>query len=177
MTPHAALSKSFNDLLQRRVVNDAAFGDALLCEGIDTMLAGDVDTGKAILRDYIKATVGFEKLGEATDTPAKSLIRMFGPRGNPQVRNLFGIIGYLQKQAGIELHAVPREGFAIMTRKKNPHWGTTLDEFLTEDGTRQAAKAEASTRVVTWQLSEEMDSRSKALKHAAAKHSQSPIRN
>ena len=27
------------------------------------MLAGDVDTGKAILRDYIKATVGFEQLG------------------------------------------------------------------------------------------------------------------
>jgi hypothetical protein len=32
-------------------------------------LTGDIDTGKAILRDYIKATVGFEKLGEATDTP------------------------------------------------------------------------------------------------------------
>ena len=43
------------------------------------MLAGDVDTGKAILRDDIKATVGFEKLGEATGAPAKSLIRMFGP--------------------------------------------------------------------------------------------------
>jgi len=65
---------------------------------------GDVETGKAILRDYIKATVGFEKLGEATGTQPKSLIRMFGPRGNPQARNLFGIIGYLQKQAGVELH-------------------------------------------------------------------------
>ena len=52
----------------------------------------------------IKATVGFEKLGEATGTPAKSLIGMLGPRGNPQARNLFGIIGYLQKQAGVELH-------------------------------------------------------------------------
>ena len=77
-------------------------------EAIDTMLAGDVDTGKAILRDYIKATVGFEKLGEATDTPAKSPIHMFGPRGNPQARNLFGIIGYLQERAGIELHATPQ---------------------------------------------------------------------
>jgi DNA-binding phage protein len=57
---------------------------------------------RAILRDYIKATVGFEKLGEATGMPAKSLIRMLGPRGNPQARNLFGIIGYLQKQAGVE---------------------------------------------------------------------------
>ena len=29
---------------------------------------------------------------------------MFGARGNPQAGNLFGIIGSLQKQAGVELH-------------------------------------------------------------------------
>jgi hypothetical protein len=29
---------------------------------------------------------------------------MFSPCGNPQAGNLFGVIGYLQKQAGIELH-------------------------------------------------------------------------
>jgi hypothetical protein len=97
-------TSSFKELAQKRASRDAAFANKLLREGIDTMLSGDVDTGKAILRDYIKATVGFEKLGEATDTPPKSLIRMFGPRGNPQARNLFGVIGYLQKQAGIEFH-------------------------------------------------------------------------
>jgi hypothetical protein len=73
--------------VQKRAASDPAFGEALLREGIDTMLGGDVETGKAILRDYIKATVGFEKLGEATGTQPKSLIRMFGPRGNPQARN------------------------------------------------------------------------------------------
>ena len=99
-----ALTKSFKDLVQSRVARDPDFAAALLREGIDTMLTGDVDTGKAILRDYIKATVGFEKLAEATATPPKSLIRMFGPRGNPQARNLFGVIGYLQRQAGVELH-------------------------------------------------------------------------
>jgi hypothetical protein len=103
-----ALTRSFKELVQKRVASDPAFGEALLREGIDTMLAGDVDAGKAILRDYIKATVGFEKLGEATDTPSKSLIRMFSARGNPQARNLFGVIGYLQKQAGIELHVTPQ---------------------------------------------------------------------
>jgi DNA-binding phage protein len=99
-----ALTRSFRDLVQRRVASDAAFGEALLREGIDTMLTGDVDTGKAILRDYIKATIGFEKLGEATGTQPKSLIRMFGPRGNPQAKNLFSVLGYLQKQAGLQLH-------------------------------------------------------------------------
>lgn len=99
-----AVTKSFKELVQRRVATDASFADALLREGIETMLAGDVNSGKAILRDYIKATVGFEKLGAATDTPAKSLMRMFSARGNPQARNLFSVIGYLQKQAGVEFH-------------------------------------------------------------------------
>jgi antitoxin HicB len=41
--------------------------------------------------------------------------------------------------------------------KKNPHWGTTLDEFLVEDGIREVAKAEALTRVIAWQLTQEME--------------------
>src|ERR1700675_124931 len=99
-----ARTRSFKELVQHHVAADPAFAKALLREGIEAMLSGDVETGKTILRDYIKATVGFEKLGQATGTQPKSLIRMFGPRGNPQARNLFGIIGYLQKQAGVELH-------------------------------------------------------------------------
>jgi hypothetical protein len=35
-----------------RIASDPAFGEALLREGIDTMLAGDINTGKAVLRDY-----------------------------------------------------------------------------------------------------------------------------
>ena len=41
--------------------------------------------------------------------------------------------------------------------KKNPHWGTTLDTFLSEEGIREAAKTEAVTRVVAWQLAQEME--------------------
>jgi hypothetical protein len=29
---------------------------------------------------------------------------MFGPRGNPQAKNLFSVIGALQKRAGVQLH-------------------------------------------------------------------------
>jgi antitoxin HicB len=46
-----------------------------------------------------------------------------------------------------------------MTRKKNPHWVSTLDEFLDEEGIREAAKAEAVTRVLAWQFSEKMKRR------------------
>ena len=41
------------------------------------------------------------------------------------------------------------------TKRKNPHWGSTLENFLDEEGIREAAKAAAITRV-TWQLAEEM---------------------
>jgi hypothetical protein len=99
-----ARTKSFRTLVQRHVKTDKKFAEALLREGIDALLSGEVDAGRTILRDYIKATVGFEKLGAATGAPPKSLIRMFGPRGNPQAKNLFGVIGYLQKRAGVRLH-------------------------------------------------------------------------
>ena len=95
-----ALTRSFKELVQKRIASDPAFGDALLREGIDTMLAGDVDTGKAILRDYINATIGFEELSTATRKPAKSLMRMLGPNGNPQARNIFEVIAYLQRAQG-----------------------------------------------------------------------------
>jgi hypothetical protein len=56
-----AKTKSFRDLVQKHVKGDSKFAEALLREGVDAMLSGDLDTGKTIMRDYIKATVGFEK--------------------------------------------------------------------------------------------------------------------
>ncbi|MPZ47663.1 MAG: transcriptional regulator [Betaproteobacteria bacterium] len=70
---------------------------------VQSILEDDVDTGKAVLRDYINATVGFEELGKATGTPPKSLMRMFGPRGNPQAKNLFAVIDRLQRTSGISI--------------------------------------------------------------------------
>ena len=73
------------------------------------MLAGDVETGKAILRDYINAAVGFGQLAEVTHIPAKSLMRMFGPKGNPRADNLFQVIRHLQAREGIHLEVGPRQ--------------------------------------------------------------------
>ncbi|HTW53136.1 MAG TPA: transcriptional regulator [Stellaceae bacterium] len=99
-----ALTRDFKELVQRHVAADLAYREALLRGGIDTMLAGDIGTGKSILRDCIKTPIGFEKLGKETGNQPKSLIRMFGPGGNPQARNLFSVLGYLQRQAGVQLH-------------------------------------------------------------------------
>ena len=70
---------------------------------MECLLAGDVETGKSVLRDYVNATIGFRELGGLTDKSPKSLMRMLGPHGNPQARNLFEIIGCLQEREGLHL--------------------------------------------------------------------------
>jgi hypothetical protein len=95
------LTRDFKETIRARVKRDPGFREALLREGIENFLAGDVETGKIILRDFINATVGFTKLSNVTRRSAKSLMRMLGPRGNPQARNLFEIVAYLQRAEGV----------------------------------------------------------------------------
>ena len=106
-----ALTREFRDTVRARMQVDAAYRAALFTEGVEALLAGDLETGKAVLRDYINGTVGFEALGEATGTPVKSLMRMFGPRGNPNARTLVAVIGLddvVVVQSGDAVLVVPR---------------------------------------------------------------------
>ena len=95
------LTRDFKETIRARVERDPKFRRELLREGIEAMLAGDVATGKTILRDYINATVGFTDLAEATRIPSKSLMRMLGPAGNPRANNLFEIFSFLQHREGL----------------------------------------------------------------------------
>ena len=95
------LTRDFKETIRARVERDPKFRKELLREGIEAMLAGDVATGKTILRDYINATVGFTDLAEATHIPSKSLMRMLGPAGNPRANNLFEIVSFLQYREGL----------------------------------------------------------------------------
>ena len=96
-----ALTKDFRENIRARAQLDVRFRRALLQEAIEQMLAGDIDTGKSLIRNYINATLGFAALSRAVDTPPESLMRMFGPKGNPSAANLFGVIAELQHQEGI----------------------------------------------------------------------------
>ena len=98
-----ALTKEFRQTVKARAERDRAFRDALLTEAVEQLLAGELEEGKAVLRDYINATVGFEKLGKATGTPPKSLMRMLGPSGNPRASNLLAVIGELQRMSKLHL--------------------------------------------------------------------------
>jgi DNA-binding phage protein len=105
------LTRDFKETIRARVERDPKFRKALLREGVELMLAGDVATAKTILRDYINATVGFGDLAEATRIPSKSLMRMLGPAGNPRADNLFEIVSFLQRREGVrfEIKAVSSE--------------------------------------------------------------------
>ena len=46
-----ALTRDFKDTIKNRVARDPSFRKELLKEGIECLLTGDVDTGKAVLRD------------------------------------------------------------------------------------------------------------------------------
>lgn len=81
------LTRDFKETIQERASRDAAFREALLKEALDALLSGDVETAKTVLRNYINATVGFDKLATVTKKSPKSLMRMLGPKGNPQRRN------------------------------------------------------------------------------------------
>ncbi len=102
-----ALTRDFRETIQARALADPAFRQELLRRGIECLLTGDVDTGKAVLRDYINATIGFEALAAVTRKSPKSLMRMFGSTGNPQARNLFEIVDYLQRKEGVRLEVRP----------------------------------------------------------------------
>ena len=43
-----------------------------------------------------------------------------------------------------------------MSKAKNPHWGSSLDEFLKEEGIQIEVTTAAIKGVIAWQLSEEM---------------------
>ena len=55
-----ALTKSFKNRVQTRAETDPDFRYGLLTESIESMLSGDIETGKSLLRDYVNATIGFD---------------------------------------------------------------------------------------------------------------------
>ena len=97
------LTRDVKETIRARIKRDPEFGEELLKEGIECLLAGEVGTGKILLRDYIDATIGFRELGELTAKRSSSLIHMFGPESNPQARNLLGVIGRLQEHKDLRI--------------------------------------------------------------------------
>jgi antitoxin HicB len=54
-----------------------------------------------------------------------------------------------------------------MSKSPNPHWGSTLDDFLQEEGIYEEVTTAAIKKVIAWQLTEEMKKKSITKKRLA----------
>lgn len=97
------LTKDFKDTVRARMERDPEARKELLRGALECFLAGDVATGKAVLRDYINGTIGFRTLSDRTHTPKNSLTRILVPKGNPRADNLFEVIAQLPRAEGVQL--------------------------------------------------------------------------
>ena len=103
-----ALTRDFKVTVKARADRDPGFRKAMLARAAQSLLSGETDVGKALLRDYINATVGFQSLGAEIDKTPESLMRMLSATGNPRTNNLMEIFEYLQAVEGIRLEVKSR---------------------------------------------------------------------
>ena len=100
---NAPVGRSFDEMVQARVGRETAFAEALLQMAVQEMLVGDLDVARSLIRDVIKGSIGYAELSQRTGTPEKSLVRMFGPSGNPTAANIFSVLAQLQRANGVSL--------------------------------------------------------------------------
>ena len=97
------IGRSFSEIVQERAGRDPAFAGALLEEAVECLLAGDLPTARSLIRDVIKGSMGYAELSRCTGTPEKSLVRMFGPTGNPTAANIASVLYELQRYGRVRL--------------------------------------------------------------------------
>jgi len=87
------------DTVQERASYDPAFKAALFEEALQALFEGDLEGARELLRDCINATIGFQKVSARAGLPIKSVMRMVGPNGNPNLENFVSIVRVLQDEA------------------------------------------------------------------------------
>lgn len=100
------LTRDFKQTILARAERDAAFRREMLKTGLELILSGDEEdaaVGRAQIRDYINATVGFQELGRRVDKSPKSLMYMFSVRGNPSSANLAAVLSQLEAHEGVKI--------------------------------------------------------------------------
>ena len=106
------VTRKFRMTVIDRAVNDPAYRRQMLTEAVNELLTGDIDAGKAMLRDYINATITFQQLAKKLKKSDKSVHRMLGPRGNPRADNILEIIKILQANERVTLRVEARKAAA-----------------------------------------------------------------
>jgi DNA-binding phage protein len=86
------LTRDFRETVMARAKSDQDFRSELIVEATNAFLEGDVETGKALLRDYLNGTESMAEIARELQINGKSLRRMLGPKGNPTLKNFVSIL-------------------------------------------------------------------------------------
>ena len=99
-----ALTRDFKVTIQERVLTDPEFRVGLLTQAAECLLDNEINVAKALLRDYVNATLGFKQLGALMGKKPQSLMRMLSDKGNPRLANISELVSSLRKNEGIDFH-------------------------------------------------------------------------
>lgn len=97
------LTREFKDTVMERVQRDPEFRSRLIIEATNAFLDDDVETGKALLRDYLNATELLPEVARELELNEKSIRRMLGPSGNPTLKNFLRLLKACSKAEHIKL--------------------------------------------------------------------------
>jgi len=100
------LTRDFKSTVMHRARKDKKFCEAMLAEAMNELLTGDPEVGKAVLRDYINATISFTVLSEMLEKNPKSVMRMLSPGANPTSNSLFAILQIIQKLRKVRFRVI-----------------------------------------------------------------------
>ena len=92
------LTHSFRESVADRARTSPGFRAALIEEAMQALADGDMETARTLLREVANATLGFQALARETGILEKSLMRMLGPKGNPQARSLLPVIAHIRRR-------------------------------------------------------------------------------
>ncbi len=99
-----ALTRHFKQTVLKRAQSDAAFRIGLLTEAAECLLNNEPSVAKTLLRDYVNATLGFQRLGHILNKNPSSLMRMLSGKGNPSLDNMSQVLAAVHQYEGVELH-------------------------------------------------------------------------
>ena len=97
-----ALIRDVKETFTKAAENDPAYRVALLGEAATCLLNGEPKVAKGLLRDYVEATVGFEKTAKLLEIKPESVARMFSNSGSMSSGNMLKLIASFHKREGVE---------------------------------------------------------------------------
>lgn len=100
---HGAYETRQRNVLQR-AKSSPEFRAALIGEALELIAENDVQTAKALIRDYVLASIGFEVLAKEIGKKPESIERMLSVKGNPTINNMAALLSSLTQHESIQLH-------------------------------------------------------------------------